>query len=325
VSRSLLNNLNNFHLPCDIKRIPGLLLDGANNQGLSASFLYLPGTKYPEYNSKDKRDSLSFFDLINYTLATSKDVDEALKNIAKYQILSSSFIVTNNIALINTPLHLSLKDKGGNSAVIEAINGKLNIYTGDKAGNILTNSPDLPDQFKNLSNYNSLLNYNKAEQKAKFGDIPGFEVMIKTSSLRNNIIYMVGIPGDYSPPSRFVRAAFLEKNIPEFDYPNDYTYMVNHLLNSVTVPYSTLSNSTATLWKTQKDLLNNTISYTNILYLYNGKLIATNPNKMELNINQIFNTGLKTLDANDKLTKQVTDLGEYKYYTMNELTSMKQP
>ena len=103
----------------------GLLLDGANNEGLSAAFLYLPGTKYPNYNPNDTRKSLSFFDLVSFTLATSKDVNEALNNISKYQILSSSFIVKNNIAIQNAPLHLTLKDKSGHSAVIESINGKL--------------------------------------------------------------------------------------------------------------------------------------------------------------------------------------------------------
>jgi len=299
----------------------GLLVDGANNQGLSAAFLYLPGTEYPQYNLNDSRNALSFYDLVSFALATSKDVNEALRNINKYQVLSSSIIVASGVALKDAPLHLSLKDKSGNSSVIEFIAGKLNIYTGDKAGSILTNYPDLPEQFNNLANYNSLFNYNKEEQKNKFGNIPGFDTMIKSSSLRNNIISMVGIPGDYSPPSRFVRATFLERNIPTSGYPKDYTYMMHHTLDSVTVPYSTLPNSTATQWQTQKNLKAATISYRNILYLYNGKLIVANNDKIVYDINQIFSTGIKTLDAANKLQSKVTNVNDYKYYSMAELPS----
>ena len=145
--------------------------------------------------------------------------------------------------------------------------------------------------------------------------------MIASSSLRNNIISGVGIPGDYSPPSRFVRATYLEKNIPTLNYPRDYTYMLQNTLNSVTVPYSTLPNSTATQWQTQKNLITNTISYKNILYLYNGKLIVTDSNKVTYDINQIFSTGVKTVDGSNKLASRITNASKYKYYSMDKLTS----
>ncbi|APC97201.1 linear amide C-N hydrolase [Francisella frigiditurris] len=297
----------------------GLLVDGANDQGLSASFLYLPGTEYPKYDPSNKKAVLSFYDLVNYTLATSKDVNEALENISKYQIISSSVAVAPDIALKDAPLHFSLRDKFGNSAVIEFINGKINVYKGEEAGNVLTNYPTLPEQLKNLLNYNSLINYNKDEQKAKFGNIPGFKLTIESSSLRDNIASMVGIPGDYSPPSRFVRATYLEKNVPEMSYPQDYKYMMGHILNSVTVPYSPEPNSTATQWQTIKDLNSNTISYKNILYLYNGKLIVAEGNENTYNIDQIFSTGLETIGASGKLQKKVTNPQDYNYYAIEAL------
>lgn len=299
----------------------GLVLDGANTQGLSAAYLYLPDTKFPQYNPSETRLTLSFYDLATYALATSKNVDEALNNIAKYQISGGSIMVEEGIAVSDVPIHMSLKDKTGNSAVIEAINGKLHIYKGEKAGNVLTNYPELPGQFKNLANYNSLLNYNKKEQKAKFGDIPGYKVMIDSSSLRNNIVSMIGIPGDYSPPSRFVRATFLEKNIPTMNYTSDYIYMIQHILNSVTVPYSILPNSTATQWHTLKDLDHNEITYKNILFLYKGKLISARNNIASYNLNQIFSTGVKSINGKGKLKSQIKNAENIKFYTMDELTA----
>lgn len=297
----------------------GLILDGQNNQGLSAAYLYLPGTKFHQYDPSEPSATLSFYDLATYALATSKNVDEALKNIAKYQISGGSIMVEDGIAVSDVPIHMSLKDKTGNSAVIEVINGKLNIYKGDKAGNVLTNYPDLPGQLKNLSNYNCLLNYNKEKQKAKFGDIPGFQVMIDSASLRDNIVSMIGIPGDYSPPSRFVRATFLEKNIPNLNYPSDYNYMIRNILNSVTVPYSNLPNSTATQWHTIKDLESNKITYENVLFLYNGKLITAEDNMATYNLNQIFSTGVKSVNGNGKLNSQMKNVENVKFYTMDEL------
>ena len=299
----------------------GLVLDGSNNQGLSAAYLYLPGTTFKKYDPNDINATLNFYDLVTYVLATSKDVNEALDNISKYQVSGGAIIVTNDIAVNNIPIHLSLKDKSGNSAVIESIDGKLNIYKGQKAGNVLTNYPDLPQQFDNLSNYNSLLNYNKEDQKNKFENIPGFETMIASSSLRNNIVSMVGIPGDYSPPSRFVRATYLESNIPVMQYSNDYKYMVNHILNSVTVPYSNLPNSTATQWKTIKNLNNNEIEYNNILYLYKGKLIIAGDTVAKYNIDQIFSTEIKNINGYQHLSSQIINPEKYKYYSMSELSS----
>jgi choloylglycine hydrolase len=301
----------------------GLLMDGANNQGLSAAVLYLPGSIYPTYNPESDKPVLSFFDIVSFSLATSANVDEALENIAKYQFLDSPVIISDTVAITEIPLHLTLKDKSGNSAVIESINGKFNIYKGKKAGNVLTNQPQFSDQLKNLANYNSLLNYNKNEQKEKFGDIPGFKVMMQASELRSNIAAMVGIPGDYSPPSRFVRATFLEKTMPKMNNTNDYAYLVEHILDSVTVPYSGKANSTATLWQTEKNLIDNTIKYKDLLYLYNGKIIVADENINSYNMNEIFSTGIPSINGTNKLQKPISNPQNYKLYTMQDFTSGK--
>ncbi|MBA4697420.1 MAG: linear amide C-N hydrolase [Legionella sp.] len=296
----------------------GLIVDGANVEGLSAAFLYLPGTQYPSDSTATDKSTLSFFDLGSFALATSKNVDEALANIQKHRISKSALAISPKIAIKDAPLHLSLKDKHGHSAVIEAINGELKIYRGEKAGKILTNWPPLPEQYKNLENYRSLLNYDQNAQKSKFANIPGFEVMMESSSLRDNIKSMVGIPGDYSPPSRFVRATYLEKNIPFMKEPNNYYYPMEHILNSVFVPYSALPNSTATLWYTIKDLTHNRITYKNSMFLYQGKLSFIGNVVETIDLNQLFSTGVKTINGEGKLSQAIDQPENYTYYSVDE-------
>ena len=103
--------------------------------------------------------------------------------------------------------HWRVADKDGNNIVIEIVDkGKVNIYE-NKVG-VLTNSPDYEWQIKNLNNYVNLYSGNATSYNLNGEEIFSFGAGTG----------MLGLPGDITPPSRFVRAFFMLKSLK---YPKD--------------------------------------------------------------------------------------------------------
>ena len=93
------------------------------------------------------------------------------------------------------PLHYSVHDAGGKSIVIEYVDGKLHVY--DNAVGVLTNSPTYEWHIQNLRNYVNLTAENA--KPVKIGNVT-YAGTGQGSGLH-------GLPGDPTPPSRFVMAA----------------------------------------------------------------------------------------------------------------------
>ena len=97
---------NAFHTP--------KIVYGMNTAGLSVSALYLAGyTKYPVYNSADKRPVIGMFDLGNYLLSQARNVDEAADLVNSHQIVQFAIEIKPGIFLKNIPAHLIMRDKTG--------------------------------------------------------------------------------------------------------------------------------------------------------------------------------------------------------------------
>ena len=90
-------------------------------------------------------------------------------------------------------------------SLVEYDNGQCNIY--DNPLGIMTNAPSLPWQLTNLRQYVGLENFNPITIKKD-----GFTV-----SPTGHGDGMFGIPGDYTPPSRFVRLAMFERFVNRQD------------------------------------------------------------------------------------------------------------
>lgn len=183
------------------------IVDGLNTQGLSFSVLYLDITKYPMYDPKGKRPVLAIYDIGNFLLAMAKDVTEALKLVSEHQLVNSAIKLKPGTFVKNIPLHISLRDSQGNSAVIEFIDGKIHIY--ENAGNVLTNAPNYNWHLENIKEYQSLLRPFEGSNP-KFADkFINYDKTIKSS--RPEVAQLVGMPGDFSSTSRFVRAYTLSE------------------------------------------------------------------------------------------------------------------
>ncbi len=195
--------------------------DGLNEKGLGFGALYLPGeTKYQDVAKGDEARALSNARFGNWVLgnfASAEEVRDALKGVVVWgEIIPQlgSF----------SPLHYVVHDATGKSIVIEFVDGKAQVHDG--AAGVLTNSPTYDWHIQNLRNYVNLTPVNAAPVKLGNATYTG---MGQGSGLH-------GLPGDPSPPSRFVMAAasaFLA------DRPKDSAealIVAQHIINRVDIP-----------------------------------------------------------------------------------------
>ncbi len=241
-----------------------VVVDGINNQGLYAAYLDLPDiTYYPTYNPKDKRPELGIFDVVNYVLGTAKNVDDALAQIKKAQIIGSAFKIDfdNKILFGGNPVHVVIRDVGGSSAVIEwtKSHGKptmhvyhyiggsgkviehidghgVHTYSKTQAA-VLTNSPNYGWQLKNAAHYNKLFNGNTNRKWHR--------VYLNGSG-------MYGLPGSWTPVGRFVRGTQLIRNMPTPLTQEQASALANEVIDTMKVPAG--GNPSTSLWKTVSDL-----------------------------------------------------------------------
>jgi len=201
-----------------------VILDGINEKGLSVGMFYLPGyAKYPQTTSTNQAISMSASDFNQWMLSQFATVDEVKKALQNGEVVLSN-VLTPGFPPQVQPFHFLISDKSGNSLVVEPIDGKLVVY--DNPVGVLTNAPTFDWHMTNLKNYVNLRPENPKNIK-----INGAVV----NSLGQGT-GMLGLPGDYAPPSRFVRAvAFSATAIPEKNAQRG-VYQLFHLLNNFDIP-----------------------------------------------------------------------------------------
>ncbi len=172
-------------------------LDGMNETGLTVGGLYLPGfAEFQPYKASEKSSSINSAEMISYLLGQFQTVEEIKVALPKLRVIDNLDLAKSFGAPL--PLHFVVTDNTGNSIVIEYVKAKLNIY--DNTIGVMTNSPPYDWQLLNLRNYTQL---------TPFAPGPGNkEVNGVNFTAFGAGAGMTGLPGDYSPPSRFIRAFF---------------------------------------------------------------------------------------------------------------------
>ena len=225
------------------------MIDGMNTQGFSIAILYLPGTKFPAYDENNKNPVLAIYDIGSYLLSQASTVPEALKLLRSHQLVKSALKAKEGYFIKDIPIHYVIRDKTGESAVIEFMNGQVQIY--ENAGNIMTNAPSFDWQRQNASYYDSLSANDKKPNEQFSKSFYNYEHIYKTSSFKGEANLM-GLPGDFTPPSRFARASVLLNNLPTPASKQVALYQVSSLIDSLAVP--ALEGASPTLWSSIKDL-----------------------------------------------------------------------
>ena len=201
-----------------------VILDGINEMGLSVGNFYFPG--YAEYSVTTPENlsiSMSSSDITQWMVSQFSTVDEVRAAIENNEVAISP-VLTPGFPPQVQPFHFVVYDKMGKSLVIEPLDGKLKIF--DNPLGAMVNSPPFDWHMINLRNYISLNPNNvapvhlSAETFAPLGQGSG----------------MHGLPGDFTPPSRFVRAVvFSATAIPE-ESAEKGIFQVFHILNNFDIP-----------------------------------------------------------------------------------------
>jgi len=195
-----------------------LYYEATNEKGLS-----MAGLNFPEnavyYHFAEGKDNISPFELIPWILAQCACVDEATALLGKINLVNINF--SEQLPL--SPLHWMISDKKY-SVVAEPLKDGLKIY--DNPFEILTNNPPFEYHYMNVSNYMGLSTGHATSQFAE-------RIPMKNYSLGMGAL---GLPGDYSSASRFIRALFVkESSVSEHNEKSNVNQFF-HILNSVAMP-----------------------------------------------------------------------------------------
>ena len=184
-----------------------LYYDGMNEKGLAAAALNFPRSAvYP--SPQEGQENLASFELIPYLLGRCATVEEAQGCLARLHLCDEAF----GDALPSTPLHWMLADRT-RSVVVESTAEGLRVY--DNPVGVMTNEPPFPHQLTHLAHYAHLS-----------ADEPRGTWQAAVSRGAG----AVGLPGDFSSPSRFVRAAFA---LAHADLPADPLARVNRFFRTL--------------------------------------------------------------------------------------------
>ena len=230
-----------------------IAVDGMNESGLSLGALFFPGeAQYQDMKGSRKSRTMAVNDLPLYILQNFSTVDEVKEALPKLTVVGIHTPALQNIII---PAHISVYQPDGSGIVIEYTKDGLNIY--DNIG-IMTNSPAYPWHVTNLKNYVGLSGVN-AEPIVVNG--VSFAGTGQGSGL-------MGIPGDPTPPSRFVRAAAMAYLAAKPADASGAVTLAAHIMNTVDIPLGTVrdfsdkeSFGDYTQWIVVKDLTNKVLYF----------------------------------------------------------------
>jgi choloylglycine hydrolase len=121
-------------------------------------------------------------------------------------------------------VHWRVTEESGRQVVVEIINQHVMVH--ENPLGVLTNSPEFTWHLTNLNNYVNLASGSIHQREIGSLDLKAFG---GGSGLH-------GLPGDMTPPSRFVRAAFFQSTAPRLDKPEQTVVQAFHLLNNFDIP-----------------------------------------------------------------------------------------
>lgn len=181
--------------------------DGINEAGLYCGGFYHMGfEEYSKAPPEPKQKNLSNMDFPSWVLGQFSSVAELRKvledeNSPEYVQVRQFLVEYPDKKPVASPdvlpqLHFKVVDKTGAAIVIEFVNGKPRIFS---SVGVITNNPTYDWQVTNLRNYVTLRSENYESVRLKGN----------TYSKLSNGTGALGLPGDFTSPSRFVRAMFL--------------------------------------------------------------------------------------------------------------------
>lgn len=192
-----------------------LYYDATNEKGLSVAGLNFPvSAKFSE--SVNDKNNVAVFELIPWILSNCSSVDDVRDLLKETNIVSMDFNKTYKSA----ELHWMISDKDY-SIVLECVDEGMKIYYNPV--HVLTNNPEFQTQIFNINNY---MNLTREEPETRFAE--GFDLNKYSRGMG-----ALGLPGDLSSMSRFVRASFTRLNSVCGESENESVSQFFHILDTV--------------------------------------------------------------------------------------------
>lgn len=192
-----------------------LYYDATNEKGLSMAGLNFPGNAH-FFDEDAEKTNITPFEFIPWILSQCKNVEEARTLLADINLVNINF--SEELPL--SPLHWILADQK-TSIVIESVAEGLKIY--DNPIGVLTNNPTFDYQLFNLNNYRSV---SPTTLKNHFSD--ELDLSVYSRGMGG-----LGLPGDLSSASRFVKVAFTKLNSVKATTEQESVSQFFHILKSV--------------------------------------------------------------------------------------------
>lgn len=173
-----------------------LLADGLNEKGLTCAGLNFPGYAYYEPTQEAGKVNLGPYDLMLWILSNFDKLSEVKEALSKVNLVDQPFSPVTPIPT----LHWIVTDCTGDSIVIEKTKEGLKVY--DNTVGVLTNSPTFDWHLTHLRQYIGL-------SPTQPDSTTWYKEKLETLGQG---VGLYGLPGDFTPPSRFVRAAYFRNH-----------------------------------------------------------------------------------------------------------------
>ena len=234
------------------------LADAMNEKGLAIGLFYLPGfTTYPDYNKSEALNTISAQEVCGYILSQFKDVDEVKEGMQNVNVVG----VIEGALGIPVFGHWMVTDASGKSIVIEYVDSKLKIF--DAPLHVVTNAPNYDWHMTNIQNFVNLSMYSVPAKK-----LSGIE--FKPTGAGSGLL---GLPGDNTPPSRFIRAVTWTQTARSLPNASEGIYETFRILDNFQLPlgpdaaegHGESENKdlmrSSTIWTTAWNLTDLTLNY----------------------------------------------------------------
>lgn len=204
---------NAFELP--------MMLNGVNEKGLAVGLFYFPDmAEYMPYGPEDAGKTLSAVELGSYLLDNCATVEEARQAVRQVVVPA---VVLPPMGL-SPGAHYVVMDASGKCLVIEYTGGEARVF--DNPLGVLTNCPTFDWHMTNLRNY---VKMSPRLAPPLVLDGVTFESFGQGSG-------MLGLPGDFTPPSRFVRAVAYSQSMEPASDGEQAVLAAFHVLNNFDIP-----------------------------------------------------------------------------------------
>ncbi len=194
------------------------VVEGVNEAGLSAGLFFFPQYgDYAPYNKNNNEKTLCDMQFVSWVLSQFSSIDQLKAAIANIDLVT----LNHKIGAV----HWRIAQPDGRMVVLEVVGGVPRFY--ENTLGVLTNAPGFPWHMTNLNNYINLVPGSAPDNTIKQG--------ITLQPLGHGS-GMLGLPGDFTAPSRFVRATFFQTTSPVWSTGFETVVQAFHILNNFDIP-----------------------------------------------------------------------------------------